>query len=189
LVNEKIAKSNIQSGGGDKIGVQNINNTNTTNINIFLNEKCADALCLEDFVNQLRVQLEDLAFTSQHGKKNGLIRILGRELEEVGVHNRPLHCTDVKRQVLYVKDRDEGWVKEQGSERVTRMIEGAGARQCKAIQEWQEANPSYKDNDRTQDRWLKIVRGTTTELEPTDVKHIVRSLSKNVHVGGESAED
>jgi hypothetical protein len=189
VVNEKISKCDAAVNGGNNIGVQNINNTNnSTNINIFLNEKCADALCLEDFISQIRVQLEDLDFTSRHGKRNGLIRILGRELDGVGVHNRPLHCTDVKRQVLYVKDRDEGWVKEKTGERVTKMIESAGAEQCKAIQQWQEAHPDFKKDGKSQDDWLRIVHGTTQELDTTDVKHIVRSLSKNVHFGGEGSD-
>ena len=77
--------------------------TNNTNFNVFLTEKCAEALSIGDFVQQLHVSLQDLEFTMEKGKRAGIANIIRRGLEELGVYRRPMHCTDIKRQTLYIK--------------------------------------------------------------------------------------
>ena len=155
---------------------------------LFLNEKCADALCLEDFVNQIRVQLEDLAFTSQHGKKNGLIRILGRELDGVGVHNRPLHCTDVKRQTLYIKDEGE-WSKTESTKKVGKLVKGVEGTQYDAIREWEQAHPEYRKGGKAQDEWLKMVKTLGDPLDERDIGHVSRECSKKTHLDKEGIKE
>ena len=89
-------------------------NTNNISINMFLNEKCKNAMNLTDFVNQIKVQLEDVMYTQQHGPERGITNILVKQLEDVPITERPIHCADIKRKKFYVKEDDE-WKKTQPS--------------------------------------------------------------------------
>jgi hypothetical protein len=89
------------------------NNTtnNSFNLNVFLNEKCKDALNLVDFVNSLQLKLNDFEATGRLGYVEGISKIIVNGLKQMDVHKRPIHCTDVKRETMYIKDQDK-WAKE-----------------------------------------------------------------------------
>jgi hypothetical protein len=95
----------------------NINNSNnnshnkTFNLQFFLNEECKDALNISEFVSSIKVQLEDLETTGRLGYVEGVSRIINKNLNELDETKRPIHCSDVKREVLYIKNDDQ-WVKE-----------------------------------------------------------------------------
>jgi len=97
-----------------KNGTNNIiNNTkNKFNLNIFLNENCKNAMNLTDFVNSLTLQLNDLEKMSQLGYVNGMSNLIANNLNEMEITQRPIHCTDKKRQTLYIRDEDR-WKREQ----------------------------------------------------------------------------
>ena len=90
-------------------------NKKITNINVFLNTECKDAITLKEFVNQLVVRDEDLECMKEFGYVESVTRLLRRSLTEYGLHERPIHCTDIKREVMHVKDQ-EGWKKECSGE-------------------------------------------------------------------------
>jgi hypothetical protein len=90
-------------------------NKKITNINVFLNTECKDAITLKDFVSQLVVKDEDLECMKEFGYVESVTRLLRRSLTEYGLHERPIHCTDIKREVMHVKDQ-EGWKKECSGE-------------------------------------------------------------------------
>ena len=100
-----------------KNGTHNITNTNTNshnktfNLNFFLNETCKNAMNITDFVNSIQLQLSDLENMGDVGFVNGMSNIIIKNLKDLEFHERPLHCTDIKREVLYVKDEDK-WDKE-----------------------------------------------------------------------------
>ena len=83
----------------------NSNNTNNISINVFLNEKCKNAMNLTDFVNQIKIQLEDVMYTKVHGPEKGITNILVKQLEDVPITERPIHCADVKRKKILYKRR------------------------------------------------------------------------------------
>jgi hypothetical protein len=114
--------------------------TNNTNFNVFLTEKCAEALSIGDFVQQLHVSLQDLEFTMEKGKRAGIANIIRRGLEELGVYRRPMHCTDIKRQTLYIKDKGE-WSKEGTQEKMGQLVRAGDGEQVKATRVWEKANP------------------------------------------------
>jgi len=90
-------------------------NKKITNINVFLNTECKDAITLKDFVNQLVVKEEDLECMKEFGYVESVTRLLKRSLTEYRLHERPIHCTDIKREIMHVKDQ-EGWKKESSGE-------------------------------------------------------------------------
>ena len=88
-----------------KVGNNNtINNNQKFNIHVFLNEQCKDALNLSDFVKSLHVTLEQLDFTNKNGLADGISKTIIDNMSKLSIYERPLHCTDIKRETLYIKE-------------------------------------------------------------------------------------
>jgi len=140
------------------------------NINILLNEKCGDAIAIQDFAKSLMICMEDVNFALENGKVKGIENIIQKKFAELGVHKRPLHCTDVKRGTLYVKG-EEGWEKEKGE--MNKMIRDVECVQTTGIKVWSEANPEYaQGNEKLMDKWLRIVQCLTGPIEGIGIKKI-----------------
>ena len=166
---EKIIKTHEQYQGSVGMGNNNTinsNNTNNISINVFLNEKCKNAMNLTDFVNQIKVQLEDVMYTKLHGPEKGITNILVKQLEDVPITERPIHCADVKRKKFYIKDDDE-WKKTQPSKEMNEISDGKGPierciRNLKSKQhlvmetEWKDKNPDHETNPEKKDEYLDI---------------------------------
>jgi len=102
--------------------INNNNSTNKTfNLQIYLNETCRDAVNLEDFAKAVVLQLSDLDRIGEVGFVDGMTNIIESKLSLLGVHKRPIHCTDAKREVFYVKDNDK-WAKDEGNLKMRRLI-------------------------------------------------------------------
>jgi len=144
----------------------NSNNTNNISINVFLNEHCKNAPNLTDFVSQIKVQLEDVMYTHQHGGEKGITNILVKGLEDIPITERPIHCADRSRKKFYVKDDDE-WKKTQLSKEkienkgekgpVERCIRNLKSKQHLVMEtEWKEENPDHNINPEKTDEYLDI---------------------------------
>ena len=94
-----------------RLGNNNNTQNNKFNINVFLNEKCKDAINMTDFIKSIQVSIEQLDFTKQNGLANGLSKTIMDNMNKLSLYERPLHCTDVKRETLYIKDENE-WSKD-----------------------------------------------------------------------------
>ena len=135
----------------------NVNN-NSFNLNLFLNEKCKDAINISDFVDSIKLQLTDLEHFGYTGYVEGVSKILIKNLNELDVIKRPIHCSDLKREVLYIKDNNE-WTKETDDKPVLKKaIKQVANKNIKQISEWAKIHPNYKDSkSKENDRYLKIV--------------------------------
>lgn len=123
----------------------NINNNNQRfNLNFFLNEQCKDAINMSDFLENMELDLEDLTETGRLGYVGGISRILVNKLQELDVYKRPMHCTDMKRETLYIKDNNE-WEKQANSkEKMTKIINTVANKNCRNIQQWTDTHPGYE---------------------------------------------
>jgi len=140
------------------------------NINIFLNDKCGDAIAIQDFAKSLMIGMEDVDYALENGKVKGIENIIQKKFNELGVHKRPLHCTDVKRGTLYVKG-EEGWEKEKGE--MNKMIRDVECVQTTGIKVWSDANPEYSQgNQKLMEKWLRIVQCLTNSIDGTGIKKI-----------------
>jgi signal peptidase I len=167
----------------------NNNSHNTTNNNFnlqfFLNDTCKDAINLVDFVQGLQVQLKDLEETAKLGYSEGVSKIFINGLNELDVNMRPIHCSDVKRETLYIKDHDE-WIKEDSSKtHLTKAIKTVGKKNIQQIFEWQKKYPDYNDPDsRNNDKYLKMLsnamNGSTDEEQCKNMNKIVKNIAKEV---------
>ena len=123
------------------------NTTNEVNINLFLKEDCKDAINFTDFINSLKLQLEDLENTGKLGYVDGISKILIDGLQQLELHKRPIHCTDVNNEVLYVKDNNLWELDRHGNPIVKRAIENLSKNNMKLIHNWVETNPECKTNN------------------------------------------
>jgi regulator of replication initiation timing len=167
LLKEKLnqLESGIMTAVSEPKTVNNYNN-----IIFLLNEKCGDAVAIKDFAKQIAICLEDVDYAMENGKVKGIENIIRKKFEELGTFKRPLHCTDVKRGTLYVKN-EEGWEKEKGE--INKMIRDVECVQTKGITVWSEANPEYSEgNTKLMDKWLKIVKCLTGSIEGIGMRKI-----------------
>ena len=130
--------------GGQHIENQTINNNHKFNLNFFLNEQCKDAINMSEFIENMELDLEDLTETGRLGYVGGISRILINKLQELDIYKRPLHCTDMKRETLYIKDNDE-WEKQDNSkEKLSKIIGQVANKNCKNIHKWTNEHPEYQ---------------------------------------------
>ena len=161
------------------------NNNNNFNINLFLNEKCKDALNLMDFVNQIKGNVKDLENIGIMGFAEGISKIFIRELKSLSVYERPIHCTDVKREKLYVKDEDKWEREEVGKPKIVKAIKYITHHNIKALPQWQKENPLYSDSrSKDNDRHNQIILQIMTDEEKLYNK-IITNVSKNVVIDKE----
>ena len=165
--------------------VNNNTTNNNFNLQIFLNETCKDALNLTDFVASLQVKLKDLEETAKIGYTNGVSRIFINGLNDLEVNMRPIHCSDLKREILYIKNNDE-WTKE-GSDKsnITKAIKKVSNQNIQQIFEWQKKYPEYnnsesKQNDRYQVMVFTALGGSTDEEQANNFNKIIRNITKEV---------
>ena len=175
---------------GNTTNNTNCNNTtnNTTNnqfnLNIFLNETCKDALNIEDFVNQIKLQLSDLENQGKMGFVGGVSNILIKNLEELDVDKRPIHCTDGKRDTVYVKSNDEWKKGDEGKDQVKKAIDTITKNNTKQITEWMNKNPQSRiPQTPKSDELMKIMGniggGINDEEQNNNVNKVLKKVVKS----------
>jgi hypothetical protein len=165
----------------------NTNNTNshnkTFNLQVYLHEDCKDALNISDFVSSIKVELDDLETTGRLGYVEGVSRIINKNLNDLDANKRPIHCSDLKREVLYIKNDDQ-WTKEDDSRPILKkVIKQVANENIKKIGEWRQKYPDCTHSDsRKNDMYLNIVSnsmsGLTTEEQSKNVDKIISNVAK-----------
>ena len=164
-----------------------INNTtnNSFNLNFFLNETCKDAMNLSDFVSSIKLNLEDLENTGKRGYIEGISDIIVKNLSNLEQCFRPVHCSDVKREVLYIKENNK-WEKETKEKPIlTKAIKLVANENIKQIKYWRDKNPDCIDsNSKKNNLYLKIVsnsmNGLTKEEGDKNINKIISNVAKEV---------
>ena len=167
----EVAKTNATTNNFNNCGNQNIS------IKLFLNENCKDALNLTDFVKNIQVTLEDLAYTKDNGFVDGVTNIIKKQLEDLKPTERPIHCSDAKRLKFYVKDNDK-WEKDENNEKIDNTIRDVKLKQTKTMTEWENQNPTYKDDSKLMDEWMDILDNVSEG--PDNPKKAKTALKKKI---------
>ena len=165
-----------------------INTTNNTthnqqfNLKVFLNTECKDAIKLSDFVKSLNITLDDLEFTKNNGLIEGVSSIIVNNLKGMDVHKRPIHCTDAKRETMYVKT-DE-WVKDDDGANIKKFIYLTSCYQIKRIQDWIHAHPGWETKEKLQTEYLALCKELYKNIENDDHAHkkIIKGFIKEVQI-------
>jgi hypothetical protein len=155
-----------------------------------LNDTCKDAVNLVDFIQSLQVKLKDLEETAKIGYSEGVSRIIINGLNELDVCKRPIHCSDIKREIMYVKEENK-WEKEKEEhENLTKAIKTIACKNIKQIPTWIDEHPNCSDYySKENDKYLKIINesmGGDTEAQQKDYyEKIVKNVSKEVLIENE----
>jgi len=162
------------------------NNTTTTtnnkfNLNFFLNEQCKDALNITDFVSSLTLKLTELEQVGQLGYVEGISKIFIRGLKELDVYKRPIHCSDLKRETLYIKD-ENSWEKDNDEkEKMKKAINKIAHKNIQNISIWTNENPQSKDlTSKKNDQYLQIVNESMGGGDENEREQYVQKIIKNV---------
>jgi hypothetical protein len=161
------------------------NNTtnNSFNLQFFLNETCKDALNITDFINQLQVGTKDLEETGRLGYAEGISKIFINGLKKLNVNQRPVHCSDMKRETIYIKDGGQ-WEKDNDENvKLTNAIRDVAHKNIEQIQVWTELHPEYTDlKSKFNDRYMKLIgeamSGSTNEETYRNYKKIARNIMR-----------
>jgi hypothetical protein len=172
-----------KNSGNNHHNTTNNNNNNNFNLQFFLNNTCKDAMNIMDFVSQLQVGVNDLEETGRLGFAEGISKIFIKGLKQINVNDRPLHCSDSKRETLYIKSNNE-WTKENEDKIIlTNAIKHVAHKNMKQISEWTKDHPEYNDSDSKQsDKYLQIVSeamsGSTKEEAIKNYNKIIKNIIK-----------
>ena len=170
-----------------KNGTHNTTNNNKTfNLNFFLNETCKNAMNIMDFVNSLQLQLSDLEKMGEIGYVNGMSNIIIKNLKDMDVTERPVHCTDMKREVLYVKDEDK-WDKETNEKpKIRKAIKYVARKNARLLQEFKEKHPDCNNSDsKYSDTYNKLMieaMGGKGYDDKEQEGKIIKRLSKEITI-------
>ena len=161
----------------------NITNNNTHikqnfNINVFLNERCKNAINMNDFIKQIKLTLEDLDLTKNKGLEIGLSNAIIQTISKLSLFERPLHCTDPKRETLYIKDNDL-WEKDSDKTKIKGALHNLNKAHFKLIQDWIAKNPDFKENDAKQDYFAYLLKTCSVNLKTIDDKIIKKICASN----------
>jgi uncharacterized C2H2 Zn-finger protein len=165
-----------------------MNNTNNNfNLNFFLNEKCKDALNMSEFIESLKITLEDLQYSRSNGLVQGISNVMIRGLKELDIYKRPIHCTDVKRDTMYIKDKEK-WEKDEKHEKMKNTIIKIANKERNAISAWVDINPDWFDTEAKQMEYLTLVNKVCEPIE-NDIrneKKIIKNIGREIVLNKET---
>jgi len=180
--------THVKTGGDVTTNSHNNNNTNshnkTFNLQFFLNETCKDAMNITDFINSLKLTLQDLEQVGELGYAEGISRMFVKGLNDLEVTKRPIHCSDLKRETLHIKDKDK-WEKDNpAQDRLKKAIKDLSNKNIMLLDDWQKENPGCKEYDnRKNDIYLKMMvesLGPANDAaEKRDFGKIIRTIAKS----------
>ena len=173
-----------------KDSYNNCNNTVNShnkafNLNFFLNETCKDAMNIMDFVDSIKLQLSDLEKVGELGYVEGISNIITKNLKELDVTQRPVHCTDKKRETIYIKDENK-WEKDEDNKKLHKVVRRVTCKNQNLIPKFKEQHPDYnKASSKFSDQYNKIVvesMGGPGDNDFEKEEKIIRNISKNIIV-------
>jgi hypothetical protein len=176
-----------------KNGTHNITNSNNTNsnnktfnLNLFLNETCKDAMNITDFVDSIKLQLSDLENVGKLGYVEGLSNIIVKNLNDLDITERPIHCTDKKREVLYIKDEDKWEKEDHDKKKIRKVIRKVATKNALLLPKFKEAHPDcVKSVSPFSDQYNKLIiesMGGPGDNDNEKENKIIRNISKNITI-------
>jgi hypothetical protein len=164
----------------------NNSHNKTFNLNFFLNEQCKDAVNMSDFINSIKVELCDVENTGRTSFVEGISKLLLKNLRALDKYRRPIHCSDLKRETLFIKDNNK-WEKDEEQTKFKNAIKIIANENIKKITDWTKEHPECRDPEsRKNDLYLHIISnamsGGTAEEAEKNLNSIVRNIAKEVTI-------
>jgi len=176
-----------------KNGTHNTTHTNSHNkafnLNFFLNETCKDAMNIMDFVDSIKLQLSDLEKVGEIGYVEGISNIIVKNLKDLDVNKRPVHCTDKKRETMYIKD-DNKWEKDEEKLKLHKVVRKVACKNQNLIPRFKEKHPDCgKYNSKFSDQYNKIIvesMGGSGDNDFEKEEKIIKNISKEIIIDKEA---
>jgi hypothetical protein len=159
-----------------KMGSNN-NNTNQFNINMFLNEECKNAINMSDFIKSIQVSMDQLDYTTNNGLGKGLTKVIMDNMNKLSKYERPLHCSDIKREIIYIKD-DDKWEKDTHKDKLKKAINKTSNKNYTALCDWTKENPDFMKQDDKQHFYAKTASTIGKPICDVEDK-IIKSICKD----------
>jgi hypothetical protein len=166
--------------------INNNSNTNsnnkTFNLQIFLNEQCKNAMNLSDFIESIKLQMSDLENIGTLGYTEGMNNIIFKEITDIDIFNRPFHCSDLKREIIYIKEGNK-WEKEDSeNKKLKNAIRSIEKKNFKLLNEWADQHPKINDyNSPDGDKYLKLLHHATSG-DNEHMNKVIKKLAKNITI-------
>jgi hypothetical protein len=171
--------------------INNISNTsNKFNLNFFLNNTCKDAMNITDFIGELAVHIDEIEYIGHHGYVNGMTKIIMERLKDMDITKRPIHCTDIKRETMYIKDKDE-WCKDTDElTKLRKILTRITMNNYRTVPQWKTAHPKCEEMD-TRDynfcyKMMRVILGDVEEAQVKLDNKIIKTMAKELFIRKES---
>ena len=178
----------IPKVGNNNVVNNTINSKQKFNINIFLNETCKDALTINEFIDKIKVSLDNLIVTRDKGISEGVSSIFIENMNKLSLHERPMHCTDMKRETLYIKydhDKDDGWARDEENKNLKEAISKVTHYQRQNLDKWIKEHPNWENNSGEQAEYMRLVKSCTEDCkEDKVIKKLCNSVFINIDDNG-----
>jgi hypothetical protein len=177
-------KNNTTTQANHNTNSLNNNNNKTFNLQFFLNETCKDAMNIMDFVDSIKLQLSDLEKVGEVGYTQGISNIITTNLKALDVTQRPVHCTDKKRETMYIKDENKWEKEDEENTRLRKAIKRVAHKNIRLLPQFREKYPEYKNSlSKISDKYDRIAleaMGGDGENETDKETKIIHNISKCV---------
>jgi hypothetical protein len=180
--NKTLQKQIVELSKERNIIVNNTNN-NQFNLNFFLNEQCKDAVNITDFVDSLEITMDDLTYTRNQGLVEGISKVMIDGLKQMDLYKRPIHCTDQKRDTIYIRDNHQ-WARDEGNARMRQVFVDIANKEYFAVKKWMDLHPGWETNSRLQDFHHKMIRNVLHEIkdDPIGERKIMKSIERETFI-------
>jgi hypothetical protein len=155
---------------------------NKINVNVYLNETCKNAINMSDFMEKIKPSFQEIEQSQRKGIVQSIADTFVDRLKELDTNNRPIHCSDKKRNTLYIKDNDN-WNKDREHGKIHKIIDDISYKQFKTLQKWVQEMSKEFESEETSDKLIKITKEITTALGEDTYKKIIGKISKNIIIG------
>jgi hypothetical protein len=172
----------------------NKNNTNSTNCNnkfniqLFLNEQCKDAISIEKFIEDIQISIQNLLVTKDKGLAEGISNIFIENMNKLPITQRPLHCTDVKRETLYIKNQEKWEKDDDNKKKIKSAIKSVSIKQTKNLVLYKKDKPNFMNNRKEQEDFIHIVNNTTASVDDKEEK-VIKIICKNVYINEDNIHE
>jgi len=158
----------------------NTTNNKTFNLQFFLNEECKDAMNMSEFINSIQLKISDLENIGKLGYVEGMSNIIIKQLNDTDMYKRPVHCSDVKRETLYVKEENK-WEKDtQETKQMLRAVRGVDKKNYKLLTTWKDTHPKCMDSKSNQsDEYMKVV-SKVMDGDEENINKVIKKVAKGV---------
>ena len=183
---QEVCKNGINNTSVNQVNQVNSNNK-TFNLQVFLNEQCKDAMNIMDFVDSIKLDLSDLESVGKLGYINGISNIIIKNLKALDVHMRPVHCTDLKRETMYVKSQNTWEKEDEENKNIRRAIKHIAFKNYKTLDLFQELHPDCLEYDSKHgDHFLRLrieaLGGGSSNVDYDSHTKIIKKIAKEVTI-------